>query len=73
VAEAKKLDSLTDEQLVAENQRLVREKDRIRDRQFKVKAILDERDAQHRAEALLEGLNDVQIQAVAAAAKAAKA
>lgn len=58
----------SDDELVAENQRLGNEIDAIRIRRLEIKRVLDGRDAARRAEHLLGGLDDVQIAAVAAAA-----
>lgn len=62
------LAKMSDDKLVAENQRLGGQIDTLRERRLEIKRVLDGRDAACRAEHLLGGLDDVQIAAVAAAA-----
>lgn len=64
------LDTLSDDDLVAENQRLGSEIDVLRASRLEIKQVLNERDAARRVSVLLDGLDDTQVAAVAAAASA---
>lgn len=67
---SKALLKMSGDELVAENQRLGAEIDSLRERRLEIKGLLDARDAARRATQLLDGLSDVQIEAVAAMATA---
>lgn len=70
---AKNLAKMTDDELVAENQRLMALKDGIRDQQVAVNQELSSRAAQRRADELLDGMTPDQIRVVQGAAAAAVA
>ena len=71
---AKSIKNMTEDELVAENQKLMRQKDAIRDSQREINAELSNRAALRRVQAALEGLTpgqkDLVIQGVTAEAKA---
>lgn len=62
-------ETMTDDELVAENQRLGADIDAIRERRYEIKAVLDQRDRDRKATKLLEGLTDEERAALVAAAK----
>ena len=67
---AENLDTLTVDELIAENQRLQRMEDDIREAKIRIKAAIDAKAAEEEAARLVAGLSPEQREAVARVARA---